>query len=483
MSKSLVMNAVFNAAYKVISVVFPLIVSAYVSRILMPAGVGEVQFAASLASYFVTFAALGLPSYGVREVSRARQRGDLDQVFSELFILNAVSSLVCAASYCLMIGLVYGSSESFVLHIVFVSQIALNLFNIDWFYQGLEEFAFIAVRSVAVKLLSIALMFVLIHDSGDTLAYALLLCAGSVGNYIFNIIQLSSHVKLTFHGLRIKRHLAPTLYLLAVSAAADIYGKLNTTLLGIFSTPEATGLYSSGLSCINACLQMLLAATAVFLPRLSLLYTANRADFNKLVSQGLGILIIVGFPLLIGIQFVADDAVVLLFGEAFAPSGNVVRILSLLLLVKGIGDLMCYQVMLAAGKERLFLPSRILGSIVNLAFGIPLISHFGQNGAAIASVASEVAVNAPLFVSSVRVVKPRLEKRDVVSSCCASAALAISLAVVSIFISGYLATVVVDVLLGAVVYLSVCLATKNKMLLEAIEILKGKAARRKRNRR
>lgn len=476
MSKSLATNAAFNAAYKAISVVFPLIVSVYVSRILMPAGVGEVQFASSLASYFVTFAALGLPSYGVREVSRARQRGDLDMVFSELFILNAISSLASAVIYCLMVCSIYGSSQSFVLHIVFVSQIALNLFNIDWFYQGLEEFAFIAVRSVAVKLLTIVLMFVFIHDSGDTLAYALLLCAGSVGNYFLNIVQLSRYVKLTFHGLKIKRHLAPTLYLLAVAAAADIYGKLNTTLLGIFSTSEATGFYSCGLSCINACLQMLLAVTAVFLPRLSLFYAADRIAFNKLVSRGLGILIFVGLPLLVGIQFVADDAVALLFGAAFAPSASVVRILSLLLLVKGIGDLMCYQVLMAAGKERLFLPSRILGSLVNLALGIPLISCFGENGAAVASVASEIAVNAPLLIYSVRVVKPKLNKRDIASSCCASGCLAISLVLVSHLFSGNLATVIADVVIGAAVYMFVCLAAKNTMLLELVEMLKEKVS-------
>ena len=153
-----------------------------------------------------------------------------------------------------------------------------------------------------------------------------------------------------------------------------------------------------------------------------------------------------------------------------------VRILSLLLLVKGIGDLMCYQVLMAAGKERLFLPSRILGSLVNLALGIPLISCFGENGAAVASVASEIAVNAPLLIYSVRVVKPKLNKRDIASSCCASGCLAISLVLVSHLFSGNLATVIADVVIGAAVYMFVCLAAKNTMLLELVEMLKEKVS-------
>lgn len=219
---------------------------------------------------------------------------------------------------------------------------------------------------------------------------------------------------------------------------------------------------------------MLLAVTAVFLPRLSFFYSVDRVAFDKLVSRGLGILIFVGLPLLVGIQFVADYAVALLFGAAFAPSASVVRILSLLLLVKGIGDLMCYQVLMAAGKERLFLPSRILGSLVNLALGIPLITYFGHNGAAVASVASEIAVNAPLFVYSLRVVKPKLNNGDITSSCCASGCMAISLILVSHFFSGNLVTVIADVVIGAAVYMFVCIAAKNTMLLELVEILKEK---------
>lgn len=134
---------------------------------------------------------------------------------------------------------------------------------------------------------------------------------------------------------------------------------------------------------------------------------------------------------------------------------------------------------MAAGKERLFLPSRILGSLVNLALGIPLISRFGQNGAAVASVASEIAVNAPLLIYSVRVVKPKLNKGDIASSCCASGCLAISLVLVSRLFSGNLATVIADIVIGATVYMFVCLAAKNTMLLELIEMLKEKVSHEK----
>ncbi|MFR9005828.1 MAG: polysaccharide biosynthesis C-terminal domain-containing protein [Collinsella aerofaciens] len=119
-----------------------------------------------------------------------------------------------------------------------------------------------------------------------------------------------------------------------------------------------------------------------------------------------------------------------------------------------------------------------LGFTREPALGIPLISRFGQNGAAVASVASEIAVNAPLLIYSVRVVKPKLNKRDITSSCCASGCLAISLVLVSHLFSGNLATVIADVVIGAAVYMLVCLAAKNTMLLELVEMLKEKGLAR-----
>lgn len=73
MQKSMLKNSVFNIIYTASNILFPFITSIYVSRILLPVGVGKVASAQNIASYFVTAAALGLPSYGVREFAKVRR--------------------------------------------------------------------------------------------------------------------------------------------------------------------------------------------------------------------------------------------------------------------------------------------------------------------------------------------------------------------------------------------------------------------------
>ena len=89
--KSLIKNALFNVSYKLLSVLFPLIMISYASRILGASGIGTISSAQNLVTYFSTIAALGIPSYGVRAISQNRKNeNNKNKTFSELFIINFV---------------------------------------------------------------------------------------------------------------------------------------------------------------------------------------------------------------------------------------------------------------------------------------------------------------------------------------------------------------------------------------------------------
>ena len=72
--KSLFKNSLYNIIYKLFMMAFPLVSSAYVSRILLPEGVGKVAYAQNIASYFITIAGLGIGSYGVREIGKNQKK-------------------------------------------------------------------------------------------------------------------------------------------------------------------------------------------------------------------------------------------------------------------------------------------------------------------------------------------------------------------------------------------------------------------------
>ena len=65
-------NFLMNFILTASSFVFPLITFPYVSRVLMPEGIGKVTFATSVISYFTMIAMLGVPTYGIRACAQVR---------------------------------------------------------------------------------------------------------------------------------------------------------------------------------------------------------------------------------------------------------------------------------------------------------------------------------------------------------------------------------------------------------------------------
>ena len=97
--KSLMKNSFYYIMYRLINVLYPLITATYVSRVLEPDGIGDVSLAQTIVTFLVACALLGIPNYGVREISKIENEKEKSTVFFELFIINAISTLIVSVLY------------------------------------------------------------------------------------------------------------------------------------------------------------------------------------------------------------------------------------------------------------------------------------------------------------------------------------------------------------------------------------------------
>ena len=152
--------------------VFPLITFPYVSRILMPTGTGKVSFAMSLISYFTMLSQLGMPTYGIRICSKVRnKRVELTRTAHELLGINLI---MCAISYALLaLALVFVPAlhQDRLLYIIVSSTILLTSIGMEWLYKALEQYKYIAVRSIIFKFIALAAMFLLVREQKDYVIY------------------------------------------------------------------------------------------------------------------------------------------------------------------------------------------------------------------------------------------------------------------------------------------------------------------------
>ena len=147
--KSLFKNSIYFVGYRLINVIYPLITATYVSRVLKPAGVGEAALAQNIVIFLVAVALLGIPNYGVREISKTSEN-DIDRLFTELFLINFVSTLIISILYYSTIDLLCLELNR-KLYRIYGIILLFNVINVDWFYQGKEEFKYITIRTVAVR--------------------------------------------------------------------------------------------------------------------------------------------------------------------------------------------------------------------------------------------------------------------------------------------------------------------------------------------
>lgn len=475
MQKSLTKNSIYNVIYTIANILFPFATSIYVSRILLPAGVGKVASAQNIVSYFVTLAALGLPSYGVREFAKVREKKhERNKLFTELLLVNIISTTLAVVGFIGLVVVNEGFSGQWALYVACGLSIAFNYLNIDWMYQGLEEYGYITGRSLLIKGLSLLALFLFVKTREDYVIYALISSLATGGNYVFNVLNARKYVALDFSRIELKRHMKPVLLIACIIFLSSIYNKIDVTMLNILATDESVGYYTYAQKTITMVLTMANAITAALLPRLSYYYDNDRQGFYKLLDKGFQVLCFMTFPMTVGMALVAPQAVEFLYGKAFEPAVLTIRLMCPLILIKGFGDLFCYQLVYSTKSEKIILPASASASVINIITNAALIPTLLQNGAVIASVFSELVTNAVQFIYMKKKVKFTINMKALTKGLISTAVMTLSVYIIMQLKLPNTIGLILEILCGVIAYTAVNLVMKNTLIFEIVNKVKGK---------
>lgn len=393
-TNSLAKNSLYNVLYRLLNIIFPFITSVYVARVLTADGIGKVAAAQNIVSYFTIFASMGIPTYGIKLIAQFKVKSkESSKAFSELFVINFILSVVCSFAYYILIFTVPYFEGKHLLYSVTGFSLILNIINVDWFYQGIQEYRYIAIRSLIIKIVALGALVLLVKKKQDYVIYALITSAALVGNYLFNIFKLPQYIKLNLKNIKLAEHLKPIFSLFIACLAAEIYVLADTTMLDIMSNSTIVGYYSMSMKIVKIIRGLVVAVSAVFLPQLSYYYyNGEHEKFKKLTNRGLHILLALSLPVAMGIFFVSDDAIITFFGNNYIGSVLTTRILSISVISVAISNYIGLQILVTLGKEKITTISTICGAALNIVLNSVLIPIWLHEGAAIASTITEIAV-------------------------------------------------------------------------------------------
>lgn len=476
-TKSVTKNSIFYIIYSTLNVLFPLITGIYVAHVLLESYIGEVEAARNIAQYFVLLSCLGIPTYALREISKVRNnQKELNKVFTELTIINTISTGVFLTIYLGVIFAVPVYRVDTPLYLISGISIALNLLNISWIYEGLEEFSFICWRNLIFKIICFVLLIVFVRDNSDYYMYAAITVIGVGGNYLLNVFRVRKLAQFSFKDISIKRHLKSIFYLVVVNLAIEIYTLVDVTMLKFLATPESITYYSYGSKIYKIVIQLLNSFTMVIVPRIAYLYKNKEyVKFNNLLEKTLMVLILFAIPSIVGIYFTSDFLMTRIFGFNYIKSAQVLKILSLIFVISPIGYLLGSRVMLATGNEKKMIIPVASGAVVNIILNYFLILHFKEIGAAIASVTSEFVVAFIYIMLSRKYLKFKIDFLDLLKLFVAS----LSMTLILLFILktndvSMAMLTIKQILFGALAYFTALYLLKEKNVVYYAKVLVNK---------
>ena len=390
MNKKLVLNYIYNLAYQILMVIVPLISTPYISRVLLPEGVGIYSYTQTIATAFTLFAALGVNNYGQREIAYyQKNRKERSIIFWELFWGRFITTIVVCAVY-IVFSFLYTDYSKYLMGHFFV--VAGTVLDISWLYGGMEDFKTVALRNVFVRIITLALIFVLVKSSDDVLIYILINSLTTLTSYALFFLHINKYIDYVhFSDLNIRRHVNGTLGFFLPLISIQLYSQLDKIMLGVMvSSKLESGYYEQARKIVNIVILVLTSINSVMYPRIANLYKENNIETIKYYYRAtFRIIVLLMLPIVTGLFIVSPVFTTVFFGNGYEGVSVLIRLSCLLLVFMTIGNFVGVQYLSPTGKQNEMTKIYMLSAIVNLSLNCVLIAKYLAVGAMIASIIAE----------------------------------------------------------------------------------------------
>lgn len=451
------LNFVMSMAYQVLVVILPMITAPYVARVLGADKSGIYSFTASYQTYFSMFAALGTVSYGSREIARNRKDRPLrSKLFWEIELMTVLTSTVSIIAF---IAFIASRDRYQIYYIPQIMAILAVMFDISWFFTGIEEFRYIVTKNAVFKLLGAVMIFALVHKPENLLIYIIILSASTMlGNMSMWIHMPRFLDPVDFRTLTVRRHLKETLVYFIPSVATSIYTVLDKTLIGEITRNEAeNGNYDKVVQIINIMKALTFTAlNSVLGARISFLFAEKKYDeIRRRIETSINYILFMGLAIGFGLAGVAPRFIPWFLGPGYDRSVMMLIMMSPIVVIIGVSNCLGSQYYTPSGKRAQSARFIIAGSVVNLILNLILIPRFWGYGAIAASLIAELTITILYITFAGESFHPVVLLRDGWKKLIAAALMFAAVRLIDPYFNSNFIALVCEVCLGGAIYIAV----------------------------
>ena len=311
-------NTIYKSMLSMVNIVVPLVIGPYIMRLLDVDLYGLYNRVFADFQMFLAFASFGVYTLGVREISKIRNdKEKVSKLFTNLFVISFLSNMLVLIIY-LIFTLITSTGLAKVLYLVMSIQIIANVFYVEFVNEALENYKFITIKSIIVKIIYFLAILLAVRNPHDIVIYAVIVSLTNFLNNIISFIYAKHRISFDFSKIQIKKYIKPLIAVLVITNADLLYSQLDRVMLGRYVSGVSVTVYYTAYYLISTLSAIPYSIINVSIPRLSyLLKNEGKEIYEEKLNNSISSLIFIIVPMCLGVFVLSKEAIILYAGKKY----------------------------------------------------------------------------------------------------------------------------------------------------------------------
>lgn len=311
-------NTIYKSMLSMVNIVVPLVIGPYIMRLLDVDLYGLYNRVFADFQMFLAFASFGVYTLGVREISKIRNdKEKVSKLFTNLFVISFLSNMLVLIIY-LIFSLITSTGLAKVLYLVMSIQIIANVFYVEFVNEALENYKFITIKSIIVKIIYFLTILLAVRNPHDIVIYAVIVSLTNFLNNIISFIYAKHRISFDFSKIQIKKYIKPLIAVLVITNADLLYSQLDRVMLGRYVSGVSVTVYYTAYYLISTLSAIPYSIINVSIPRLSyLLKNEGKEIYEEKLNNSISSLIFIIVPMCLGVFVLSKEAIILYAGKKY----------------------------------------------------------------------------------------------------------------------------------------------------------------------
>ena len=477
MKVSMAKNAVYKVILNVFNLLVPLFVGPYIAGLISPELYGVYNRVYAEFQVFFILGGFGIYNYGVREISKVQHDEEkFKSIFTTLFLIGIISNVIVTIFY-----VIYfwhrGSGIDRYVYLVMIIQMMSNIFYIEFVNEAVENYGFIAKKTIFIRGLYLIAIFLFVKKPTDVIIYSVVVCATVFLNNFVSFVYLKKQFKFSFKNIQIKPHIFPLIVNLIFVNVELLYGQLDKVMLSPFVNDIAVTEYTLPTTLIGMISTIPLSLITVAIPRLSkYIGEKNTKQYESTLYETTRVYMAMLIPMTFGVFVLSKEIMWLYSKDVYTYAYPVLACAAISRIIYGYESIVTYLVMYVNGLEKQLTTFLFGCGILNLGFNLffVVIGRFSALTALIGTMISVIAFD--IIATKYSEKKLNMSCKFFSKDICKYFLVAFTFIPISMFVNsfhlGYLFNIVAEVVLCVGVYGIFMFVTKDPIVVVVLQKFK-----------